>query len=88
MLDTKDPRAFLAPFAGQARALRGVAIGGHASLSAEAAAAAARAVGIAGVPAPSVAAALADIVGRDPAPARVLVCGSLYLAGQVLAENG
>ena len=37
---------------------------------------------------PSVRAALADIVARRTAPARVLICGSLYLAGTVLAENG
>jgi folylpolyglutamate synthase/dihydropteroate synthase len=27
-------------------------------------------------------------VGRHEPPPRVLICGSLYLAGQVLAENG
>ena len=37
--------------------------------------------------APSVAAALASILSEDPR-ARVLICGSLYLAGKVLAENG
>jgi len=34
-----------------------------------------------------VAAALAMIVRAEPA-ARVLICGSLHLAGQVLRENG
>jgi dihydrofolate synthase/folylpolyglutamate synthase len=32
-------------------------------------------------------AAVRDIVAGDPA-ARILICGSLYLAGQVLRENG
>ena len=36
---------------------------------------------------PSPAAALSDIAARNPA-ARVLICGSLYLAGSVLRENG
>ena len=38
---------------------------------------------IAAQTAPSVADALASIVAEDPA-ARVLICGSLYLAGEVL----
>ncbi len=25
---------------------------------------------------------------RSPVPSRVLICGSLYLAGHVLSENG
>jgi dihydrofolate synthase/folylpolyglutamate synthase len=38
-------------------------------------------------PAESVAVALADILARETGPARILICGSLYLAGNVLAEN-
>ena len=49
--------------------------------------AATRAAGIAAVEAASVQAALAVIVARDPM-ARVLICGSLYLAGHILRENG
>jgi len=48
---------------------------------------AARAAGIDAGTAPSVAAALEDIVAKSP-EARVLICGSLYLAGSVLRENG
>jgi dihydrofolate synthase/folylpolyglutamate synthase len=33
-------------------------------------------------------AALARIRAGNPHPARVLICGSLYLAGVVLGENG
>jgi hypothetical protein len=29
-----------------------------------------------------------DTVAADPAPARILICGSLHLAGTVLADNG
>jgi len=39
------------------------------------------------VTADSVLAAVRDIVGTDPT-ARILICGSLYLAGKVLQENG
>jgi dihydrofolate synthase/folylpolyglutamate synthase len=35
----------------------------------------------------SVADAVQRIVATDP-QARILICGSLYLAGQVLRENG
>jgi len=88
MLTSKDPIAFLAPLAARARALQAVAIGGHASLAAEDAAAAARAAGLPAETAESVDAALARILATEPGPARILICGSLYLAGVVLAENG
>jgi dihydrofolate synthase/folylpolyglutamate synthase len=48
---------------------------------------AARAAGIAAVTASSVAEALTTIAAIAP-EARVLICGSLYLAGTVLRENG
>jgi dihydrofolate synthase/folylpolyglutamate synthase len=93
MLNTKEPVDFLKPLAPFARDLQAVRIeGGHASLPPEAAAAAARVAGIAAETAASVEAALARIVANGVAagtgPARVLICGSLYLAGVVLADNG
>jgi dihydrofolate synthase/folylpolyglutamate synthase len=91
MLDTKEPAEFLRPLAPLAAGLRAVAIpGSHASLPAEAAAAVARAVGIAAEPAPDVDAAVAAIAAanRGGPPAQILICGSLYLAGTVLADNG
>jgi dihydrofolate synthase/folylpolyglutamate synthase len=88
MLNSKDPVAFLKPLAPRARGLQAVAIGGHASLAADEAAAAAHAAGLAAETAASVDAALARIIAAEPGPARVLICGSLYLAGVVLAENG
>ena len=36
---------------------------------------------------PSVAAAMAALTDAAHAPARILICGSLYLAGHVLEEN-
>jgi dihydrofolate synthase/folylpolyglutamate synthase len=48
---------------------------------------AAQAAGLAAQTAASVGAALAEIVATNP-EARVLICGSLYLAGQVLKTNG
>ena len=88
MLSTKDVAGYLRPLAGVATSLHAVAIPGEtATLPAEDTAAAAESVGLDAVVAPSVAEALADIVAEDP-KARVLICGSLYLAGTVLRENG
>ena len=87
MLNTKDAAGFLAPLAPHARSLRAVTIPGEDNpLPAEAIVAAAASVGISAAPAGSIAAALRDIIDQ-PGPARVLICGSLHLAGVVLAEN-
>ena len=88
MLNTKDIGGYLRPLAGQARALYAVSIPGEANtLPAAATATAARAEGMTAFEATSVEAALAEIVAQD-ATAKVLICGSLYLAGNVLRENG
>ncbi len=89
MLSTKEPVAFLKPLAPYTRDLKAVRIeGDHASLPAEDAAAAARAAGIKAETAESLSAAIERIVTSSEIPSRVLICGSLYLAGVVLAENG
>ena len=88
-LSTHDPVGILRPLAAFADQVRTVAIPGeHKTLTAEQAAAAAREAGIAAQAAPGVREALADIIAKAQRPARVLICGSLYLAGTVLAENG
>ena len=88
MLNTKDIAGYLAPLKAHATRLFAVAIPYEPNtLSAEATCAAARAAGISADTAPSVAAALATITAQNPA-ARVLICGSLYLAGTVLRDNG
>lgn len=88
MLSTKDVEGYLRPLAAQAAGLHAVAIPGEAAtLPAEATAAAAQAVGMKAVVAESAQNALADIIAQDPT-ARVLICGSLYLAGAVLRKNG
>jgi len=88
MLNTKDVSGYMRPLAGLAASLTAVSIPGEANtLPAEATAEAAASVGIAADTADSVAEALAAIIARNP-QARVLICGSLYLAGNVLKENG
>jgi dihydrofolate synthase/folylpolyglutamate synthase len=88
MLNTKDSSGFLAPLARHARSLLAVTIPGEENPHpASQIVAAARSAGIAAQESVSVEAALRDIVdGR--APGRVLICGSLHLAGVVLADNG
>lgn len=88
MLNTKDIGGYLRPLAPHVASLHAVSIPGEAAtLPAAATCAAAQAEGMVAVEAGSVLAALKTIVAQD-AQARVLICGSLYLAGQVLRENG
>ncbi len=88
MLNSKDPHLFLGALSGRVTGLRAVAIPGEAnSIGAEELAAAATAAGIAAAPAPGVEEALAAITASESGPARVLICGSLYLIGTVLADN-
>ncbi len=88
MLNTKNAAGFLSPLAAHARALYAVTIPGEENpLPSAAIAAAAHSVGLAAHESPTVAAAL-HAVTADPTPARILICGSLHLAGTVLAGNG
>ena len=88
MLNTKDVGGYLRPLAAQAASLTAVAIPGEANtLPAEATAEAARQAGMPASTAASLREALAAIVASEPR-ARILICGSLYLAGHVLRENG
>jgi dihydrofolate synthase/folylpolyglutamate synthase len=89
MLESKVPQELLQPLAPHVGRLRAVAIPDEpGSLSAAAAAAAAREAGIADSrPLSSVAEAVAALSQKGRA-GRILICGSLYLAGAVLADNG
>ena len=88
MLDSKEPVDFLRPLVERVCHLYAVAIPGEeSSLSAEAVATAAKSLGIGATPADSVGAAITAILGTANLPSRILICGSLYLAGQVLANN-
>jgi dihydrofolate synthase/folylpolyglutamate synthase len=87
MMGHKDAGGFLQPFAGLARQVITVPIPGahQAPHMPEALADIARGVGLFAVAAPGVQEAL-DIAGRTTdGPLRILICGSLYLAGHVLA---
>ncbi len=90
MLGSKRPLDFLTPLAPYVRRLRAVAIPGEPnSVTAEDAAAFARAAGMDAAASPDVGAAVAELTAQagQGTPARLLICGSLYLAGTVLALN-
>ncbi|MCF8479404.1 MAG: bifunctional folylpolyglutamate synthase/dihydrofolate synthase [Rhodospirillum sp.] len=91
MLDTKDALGFLKPLASLTRIFIAVPVASGqtgAGLPAHALADKAREAGFKEVrTATSVTRALEDLAGRE-GPARVLICGSLYLAGAALWENG
>ncbi|WP_035690599.1 bifunctional folylpolyglutamate synthase/dihydrofolate synthase [Azospirillum halopraeferens] len=91
MLAVKDADAFLAPLASRVTALRAVPLlgalpGGARGMAPERLAGAARAAGIADAAvAAGVHSAVAELGARLGRPCRVLICGSLYQAGAVLA---
>ncbi|PKQ07165.1 MAG: bifunctional folylpolyglutamate synthase/dihydrofolate synthase [Alphaproteobacteria bacterium HGW-Alphaproteobacteria-11] len=89
MLDTKDAAGFFAPFAGLAAHVETVTIpDAPASLPAERLAEAARAAGLDATPAVSLENAIARaVVDAGRASPRLLICGSLYLAGHILRDH-
>ena len=88
MLNTKDVVGYMMPLARQLTRLHAVSIPGEKNtLPAEVTRDAASSAGIDAVIAHSVADALVAIAANTP-EARVVICGSLYLAGSVLRENG
>lgn len=88
MKNTKDAGAFLSAFVGVARSVQTVANPGDANAAdpADLAALAAER-GLPALPRKSLAAAVAAAARQSEKPAIVLIAGSLYLAGTVLAEN-
>lgn len=88
MLNTKSADDFLMRFSGIARHVIGVSPPGDASRPSSEIADAARHAGITGEAADDLLDALARVKRLDLAvPPRVLITGSLYLAGEVLAAN-
>ncbi|MFK7867801.1 MAG: folylpolyglutamate synthase/dihydrofolate synthase family protein [Roseobacter sp.] len=88
MLKTKDVSGFLRPFAPHVRGLVSVSIPGESStLTAEETATAAQGCGLQAQTAKTVEDAVTHITDHCP-EARILICGSLYLAGAVLKQNG
>lgn len=87
MMQRKDVEGFVAPFQDLVREVLAVPIHGHEDSALTAAALADR-VSAAGLPvceATSVLDAIRQIATIEPGEKRILICGSLYLAGAVLA---
>ncbi|MFN3525670.1 MAG: bifunctional folylpolyglutamate synthase/dihydrofolate synthase [Paracoccus sp. (in: a-proteobacteria)] len=88
MLNTKDVAGYLRPLAAHTASLTAIEIPGEPNtLPADQTADAARLVGIATTTATDAAEAIRAIIAQTPR-ARILICGSLYLAGRVLRHNG
>lgn len=87
MLNTKDIAGFLRPLASVAKSLTALSIPGEKNtIPAEETAAYATAVGLPSTTASTLQDAIRAITAREP-QSRILICGSLYLAGHVLREN-
>ena len=89
MLDTKDSASFFLPFSGLARQVIAIPVPDNThSRQAEETAQIARSAGLSAVSAANVENALSALAHQDwHKPPRILICGSLYLAGHVLAAN-
>jgi dihydrofolate synthase/folylpolyglutamate synthase len=87
MMSHKDAAGFLRHFRGLVRRVATVPVPGAPETTHEAAALAAIAAGagLAASAAPDVESAIRHLQRAEAAPLRVLICGSLYLAGSVLA---
>jgi len=89
MLNSRKPADFLTPLVSDATSLRAVTIPSEVNaLPAETLASAAGDAGFNATAVSDVEQAVRDIVVEATGPTRILICGSLYLAGTVLAENG
>jgi dihydrofolate synthase/folylpolyglutamate synthase len=88
MMQGKDSGAFLAPFAGLASEVVAVDVPDQPNgLAAAEVAAAAAGAGLVASTASGVADAIASLSANHPGPQRILVTGSLYLAGAVLKDH-
>jgi dihydrofolate synthase/folylpolyglutamate synthase len=88
MLNTKDITGYLRPLAPLTASLSAINIPGEANtLPAAETAKAALQVGMETSTADDAAEAISRIIAKD-ASARILICGSLYLAGRILRDNG
>ncbi|MEL6647661.1 MAG: folylpolyglutamate synthase/dihydrofolate synthase family protein, partial [Pseudomonadota bacterium] len=87
MMNTKDVAGYMAPIAAHAASLTALSIPGEVNtLPAEDTARIAASCGMQAKTAPDANTAVKKIVAQEP-DSRILICGSLYLAGSVLKEN-
>jgi dihydrofolate synthase/folylpolyglutamate synthase len=88
MIKTKTPYGFLAPLLKHTKSLTAIRIPNQdASFSAGEIVTIAQKIGFRTEIASSVAKAIKEIVAREQSYSRILICGSLYLAGGILKDN-
>jgi dihydrofolate synthase/folylpolyglutamate synthase len=88
MMARKDAAGFLGAFSGLAKQVSTLVVPGEDNTwAAEDLAGVAREVGLAAAAMPDLETALQDVAAREKTP-RILICGSLYLAGHALRLNG
>ncbi len=89
MMNTKDPAGFIRPLAPFIRRAVAVAIPGEKNtLDAAATRAVLEAEGVAATVATDIRQAISRLADPQDERSRILICGSLYLAGRVLSANG
>lgn len=88
MQENKDSQGFFAAFEGMAACVFTVEADHEGAAPAEEVAAAAERAGLPAQPCASFEEALSLAVGNGKTPSRIVICGSLYLAGEILKENG
>lgn len=89
MLNGKDPTGYLKALKGRVKVMRCVTIPDQpSSLSANQLAILAETLVVDTAPSDSLSLAVKGLAQGHPGPGRILIAGSLYLAGHVLAENG
>ncbi len=89
MMASRDPADFINPFSGGLASVEAIRIPGQENAhSPEALARSLESAGFKARAAGSIQEALCRIAQTQPGPGRVLVCGSVYLAGEVLGKSG
>lgn len=89
MINSKHPSGYFRPLAEVAESVRCVTIPGEdAAIPAEELSELATNAGLKSSVAASALAAATEIAAEGSRPARVLICGSLYFAGRILADHG
>ena len=88
MINTKTPSAFLAPLRKYTKSLTAIKIPNQgASYSSDEISIVAKKIGFKTKIASSVGKAIKEIVATEKSCSRILICGSLYLAGDILRDN-
>ena len=88
LINTKTPSDFLMPLRKHTKSLTAITIpNADASFSSDEISTVAKEIGFKTKTASSVSKAIKNIVSVEKSPARILICGSLYLAGDILRNN-